>query len=431
MHKLLKIQLKKCFGSEWEKKANSPEWQKLLDLIQQSYHEHDTNYRFMEHVVEVNSRELTEAIENIKKSHELLHSVTESVKDLIFYKDLDFSYIGCNQSFARFFGREVEEFIGHNDFELYPLEYASLFREMDTLMLEGMRVRTNEEWVKNSDGEDTLLLTTKAPLINSQGEVFGLVGISRDITEEYNLKQEIKSQQALLIQQSRNAAMGEMIGNIAHQWRQPLNALSLLLQNIMFAHETGRINQEFMNRVNEKGSLLISSMSATIDDFRNFFRPNREKEVFDVALGLDKTLAMLQASLNNALITVTKEAKSGLEVDGFANEFSQVLLNLLNNAKDALTEHPIANKMISIRCYDSGKNIIITINDNAGGISKEIIDRIFDPYFTTKEEGKGTGIGLYMSKMIVENNMSGKLTVHNSEEGALFTITLPRKTGKG
>lgn len=233
-----------------------------------------------------------------------------------------------------------------------------------------------------------------------------------------------REQEQILIQQSRFAAMGEMIGNIAHQWRQPLNALSLLLQNVIFAYETGNMDKKLMDRVSIKGNLLISNMSTTIDDFRNFFKPNRIKEPFNIGEQLSKTLQMLQASLTEHQVSVECDIEEGLNVEGFGNEFSQVLLNIINNAKDALEERPVMNKLVQIKGYRSGNDIIIEISDNAGGIPDEIMDKVFDPYFTTKEEGKGTGIGLYMSKVIIENNMQGKLSVRNSDEGALFTITL-------
>jgi signal transduction histidine kinase len=237
-------------------------------------------------------------------------------------------------------------------------------------------------------------------------------------------------QEQLLIQQARFVAMGEMIGNIAHQWRQPLNALSLLLQNIIFAYESNRIDNELMERVNIKGNLLINTMSTTIDDFRNFFQPNRSKEVFNIAAQFDKTLEILQGTLENNRIVLKKEIGPDLTLYGSPNEFSQVIINIINNAKDALNEHVINEKIIRIQGYESADEIIIRIGDNGGGISKSIMDKIFDPYFTTKKEGKGTGIGLYMSKVIVESSMNGKLIASNDDQGAVFTLHFPKSTQK-
>lgn len=247
-------------------------------------------------------------------------------------------------------------------------------------------------------------------------------------TLDERVRQEIstrREQEQILIQQSRFAAMGEMIGNIAHQWRQPLNALSLLLQNIIFAYESGRLDHELMERVDIKGNLLIQTMSTTIDDFRNFFKPNRSKELFDTAAQIDKALLMMQASFNDNSIEVRLNLEPDLKIYGFSNEFSQVLLNILNNAKDALVEHQKDNRFINIEGFKHRDEICIRVTDNAGGIAGDVIEKIFDPYFTTKEEGKGTGIGLYMSKVIIETNMHGRLSARNEKEGATFSIYLP------
>jgi signal transduction histidine kinase len=234
-----------------------------------------------------------------------------------------------------------------------------------------------------------------------------------------------REQEQILIQQSRFAAMGEMIGNIAHQWRQPLNALSLLLQNISNAYETGRLDEALIKRVNEKGIMLTTTMSTTIDDFRNFFKPNRNKELFDVSVQLNKVLLMMSASFEDNRIETTLSLEPDLQINGFANEFSQALLNILNNAKEALIEMQKNHRLIQIRGYRQASELCLEISDNAGGINEQVIDKIFDPYFTTKDEGKGTGIGLYMSKVIVETNMHGKLSVRNDQDGAVFVICLP------
>ncbi len=235
-----------------------------------------------------------------------------------------------------------------------------------------------------------------------------------------------RKNEQLLIQQSRQAAMGEMIGNIAHQWRQPLNALGLVLQNIHFAYQMDELNDEFMQNSIDKGKKLTKSMSKTIDDFRNFFKPNKIKENFNLSLVIKNTIELLEASYNNNNITLKTELDESIVIEGYPSEFSQVILNILSNAKDALIEHKKHNRQVFIKLIQEDTNVFITIEDNAGGIPEDIITKIFDPYFTTKEEGKGTGIGLYMSKMIIENNMSGKISVQNEENGAFFTIILKK-----
>jgi len=229
----------------------------------------------------------------------------------------------------------------------------------------------------------------------------------------------------MLIQQSRLASMGEMIGNIAHQWRQPLNALGLVLQNIRLAHQTGRLDEAYLDRAIVKGMKLIDAMSHTIDDFRNFFKPNKSKERFEIARSIRSALELVEASFKSHDIAVKLDVEPGLEAIGFPGEFSQVLLNVLTNAKDALLERNVEKKEIDIHAFREKNDIVITVEDNAGGIDPEVIDKIFDPYFTTKEEGKGTGLGLYMSKMIVERNMRGSIVVQNGTKGARFAISIP------
>jgi signal transduction histidine kinase len=231
-----------------------------------------------------------------------------------------------------------------------------------------------------------------------------------------------RKNEQLLIQQSRQAAMGEMIGNIAHQWRQPLNALGLVLQNIHFTYQMDELNDEFMQKSIDKGKMLTSSMSKTIDDFRDFFKPNKLKENFNVSQIIKNTTELIEASYNNNNITLKTDLDTDITIEGYPSEFSQVILNILSNAKDALIEYKESSRIVNIKTYEQNNKIIISIEDNAGGIPKEIISKIFDPYFTTKEEGKGTGIGLYMSKTIIETHHKGKLYAVNGDEGVCFFI---------
>ncbi len=235
-----------------------------------------------------------------------------------------------------------------------------------------------------------------------------------------------KEQEQMLIQQSKLAAMGEMIGNIAHQWRQPLNALGLVVQNMKFAYDMDELDDELMNKSIKKVNMLTNNMSKTIDDFRNFFKPNKEKKYFYLDKEIENSIALLESAFKNNNICIEYEKGVQNEVYGFPNEFSQTILNILSNAKDALVEKDINNRKVRIEIKEEDKFLCVIINDNAGGIPEDIIDKIFDPYFSTKEEGKGTGVGLYMSKIIVEKNMSGRLSVKNTEDGAMFTVKIPK-----
>lgn len=425
MHKLLEIQLKKCFGKEWENSSNSLQFQQFLNLINESYQDFDDHSAILHRFLEVNSKELTEAIKEIKKGHDLLHSVTESIQDLIFYKDLNFEYIGCNQSFANFFGKSEAEFLGKNDFELYPMEYALGFRQRDTLIFDRIESIINEEWVKNFKGDDVLLLTAKHPLFNSGGELMGLVGIARDITKEYWLEQEIREQQAILTQQSRLAALGEMIGNIAHQWRQPINSLGLIVQDLKEAYRFGELNQSYVETISAKAMEQIHYMSNTIDDFRNFFNPDKDKKIFSLNKSIENTKNILKQGIRNNSIECEISIPKDIFIYGYKNEFSQVIFNLLSNARDAVMSSKPKTPKIKIQVKNKKNSAEISVSDNGGGIPPDILPSIFDPYFTTKSEGKGTGIGLYMAKKIIENHMDGSLLVHNTKDGVCFTIVLP------
>ncbi len=253
-----------------------------------------------------------------------------------------------------------------------------------------------------------------------------LADLNKDLDKR--IKDEVaqrQKQEALLIHQSRLAAMGEMIGAIAHQWRQPLNALSLVQQNLQIRYKMNKLDDDFMAHSMEKSDRLIQKMSSTIDDFRNFFKPNKHIEPFNINSVIQSTADLLDAQLKNNNIKLDIICKEDLIINGFHGEFSQVILNLINNAKDILIERKITEPVITIETEKYNNNLIsITVKDNGGGIQEAIMDKIYDPYFTTKEEGKGTGIGLYMSKMIVENNMSGKLHAFNDSTGANFVIEL-------
>jgi len=230
-------------------------------------------------------------------------------------------------------------------------------------------------------------------------------------------------QERLLIQQSRLAALGEMIGNIAHQWRQPLNALGLLQANIQDAFEFGELNREIMQRFTETGQRLIQKMSTTIDDFRDFFKPHREKSEFSLEPAIARTLNIVSAGFHNHDIAIVHDTGADIRVVGFPNEFSQVLLNVLNNAKDAILESKIEGGRIAISLGQDDQSAWIIIGDNGGGIPPPSLPKIFDPYFTTKD--KGTGIGLYMSRMIMEH-MDGTIEARNLGDGAEFRMILPK-----
>ncbi|MBP7652903.1 PAS domain S-box protein [Candidatus Dependentiae bacterium] len=227
----------------------------------------------------------------------------------------------------------------------------------------------------------------------------------------------------ILIHQSRLAAMGEMIRNIAHQWRQPLNALSVILANIKDASDFGELNKKILEDSLKKADQFIQGMSVTIDDFRNYFNPNKEKQKFDIMEAINVAVKIMSPSFSRHKITLDYEINNETyHVTGFPNEFSQVLVVVLTNAKDAIIKHKVTGE-IKIKVTSETDNIIASITDNGGGISSEIFDRIFEPYFTTKEIG--TGIGLYMSREIMKN-MNGFIKISNTKDGVCVNLGVPK-----
>ncbi|MEA3554807.1 MAG: ATP-binding protein [Campylobacterota bacterium] len=229
-----------------------------------------------------------------------------------------------------------------------------------------------------------------------------------------------KEKDRLIAEQSKLAAMGEMIGAIAHQWRQPLNALSGHIQFLEDDFDDKLVDKKYITKFVDKNMEFIKFMSNTIDDFRNFFRVDKKKIKFMVRQKVLQTFKIVQNELTNYDINLNIN-DGDFASYGFANEFQQVILNIINNSKDALMQNRIENKKIEIVIKETG---IIEISDNAGGICEDIISRVFEPYFTTKDEGKGTGIGLYMSKKIIEDNMEGEITARNYKDGVLIKIKL-------
>lgn len=228
---------------------------------------------------------------------------------------------------------------------------------------------------------------------------------------------ELRQKDQSLIQQSRLAAMGEMISNIAHQWRQPLNLIGLIIQGLP---ECKNLSQETLDYEVERIMNIIMHMSQTIDDFRYFFRQDKEKTLFTANQAVAKTVEFISPEDKGISVFIT--AQPEVTVFGYSNEYSQALLNILSNAKDVLVEKKVEKPRINIGISCTDGRSMVTVSDNGGGISADDLPKIFDPYFTTKDKMQGTGIGLYMSKIIIEQNMGGSLTARNVEGGAMFTI---------
>ena len=248
--------------------------------------------------------------------------------------------------------------------------------------------------------------------------------ILSDITKYKRLEDMLRLKEEMVFSQSRQAAMGEMMSMIAHQWRQPLNNLALLNQDNFVKMKLGRLDDKSFDISHSMIDKNLQFMSKTIDDFRNFFRPDQIKEKTTIEDVLESTLAMVGTSLKNNTIEIIRQSSSETELIIHKNSLIHVLLNILSNAKDAFESNNISQATVMISIDETPKEIKISICDNAGGISEAILDQLAQPYFTTKGVS-GTGLGLYISRTIIEKYFSGTLQWNNNAaNGACFIITL-------
>lgn len=241
---------------------------------------------------------------------------------------------------------------------------------------------------------------------------------------ELKVEEEIKKREEkekMLLQQSKLASMGEMMDAVAHQWKQPINIINMQVDMINYDYEDGLINQEYINDFQSKVSSQVKHMTSTLNEFRSFFRPNKEASEFNIKEMINKVLLLVKDEFVKNRITITINDIGNFNLIGVENEFKHLVLNIINNSKDAFNEHNTKNREIKINLLKDDTNKTIEIIDNAGGIPEHVIEDIFKANVTTKEEGKGTGIGLYMSSQIAQKH-NGSLTVSNVENGAKFTF---------
>jgi len=244
--------------------------------------------------------------------------------------------------------------------------------------------------------------------------------LQAEISEEIRLRRE---NEYLMMQQARMASMGETVGYIAHQWRQPLAQLGGILMNLESAYAFGELEEHYMQKKIMQGNEVIKYMSQTIDDFRSFFLPDQKQESFDIVASIEQSIQIVSASLNYCHIEIKTEMQKGcFFVKGYPNEFAQAMLNLINNARDALEKKGYEKKYISLTVKKEKENISILICDNGGGIDTTLLPNIFEPYVTGKPESEGTGVGLYITRLIIEQKMQGRIEAFNNAVGACFKI---------
>ncbi len=246
-------------------------------------------------------------------------------------------------------------------------------------------------------------------------------------TLEVRVKEELEKNRVKdkqMLEQSRLAQMGEMLSMIAHQWRQPLAAIGSTSASLELKATLGKNDKDTVIKLSSKISEYAQHLSQTIDDFRDFFKTNKKEVESSYCEMIDSILNIVEVSIRNQNIKIIKELNSPERFTTFPNEVKQVILNLMKNAEDIILEKKIEDAYIKITTYMDGTLHILEISDNAGGVPEDIICKIFDPYFSTKLEKNGTGLGLYMSKSIIEEHCSGRLSLSNSDVGAVFKIEL-------
>jgi PAS domain S-box-containing protein len=370
--------------------------------------------------------------DKLAKANELLEKVLENAPVIIFWKSKKGVYLGCNTQFLELMNlKSKDELLGKTDSDFAINEKEDYISD-DMLVMSTKQPKLNYiETITPKDKTLKILNTSKVPLFDKNGSVIGVLGVIQDITEEIEKQNQIKSQEELLIQQSKLASMGEMIANIAHQWRQPLSVISTLSTGMKLQKELNISNEDYEKQSLDNINANAQYLSKTIDDFKNFFKKDNPKSSINTKTLIDKTIKLIDSRLKIRDIEIVQNDQE-IEFDSYESEIIQVLINLINNSIDAF-ENINTNKYIFIDIKKVEDNLIIELKDNAGGISSEIIDRIFEPYFTTKSEDKGTGIGLYMSKEIISKHLKGTIKAatvdfnykNENYTGALFTITIP------
>lgn len=360
----------------------------------------------------------------IKHAQEIMDFLPEPIIEIFYSKNEEVIY-WMNEQAHKLFGNDLIE---QKVTRLFKIED---WEEIKSFLLRKKQLENKSVEIKGSIYE---ISGTISKNVNTNF----IKLIFKDVTNYENEKTKLQNlidteierrmdSEYLLMQQAKLATMGEMIGHIAHQWRQPLAQLGGIFMNLESAYAFNELDEKYLNQRVLHGNDLLKYMSNTIEDFRNFFEPNRTKEVFNLSEYIQNAVNIINASLTYHHINLDfhKPSKT-INTTGFPSEFSQVILNILANAQDVLVQEDIKNPFIKIVLRETKDKVYIDIEDNGGGINLNVIDKVFDIYFTTKSKKEGTGLGLYISKLIIETKLSGEINVSNSDVGAVFTIELSK-----
>jgi len=376
-------------------------------------------------------RRVSEQILEVTKKTELFEAIFHTAKDGIAILDLESNFLLANKAY--------QDMTGYDERELYQTSCINLtISNMVTRSKEVLQKVLEDGYF--NDYEKICILKNGKHIEIKMNLVLmpdkkSILMISKDMTTENILKKEKQTHDKKLLQHSKLAQMGEMISMIAHQWRQPLGAISSTAVNLKIKLEFESFDLSSKDGIKEATTYFderlsdiesfVANLTTTIDDFRNFYKPNKVAELTNIKQPILKTFKIIENSLTTDNISIVQEHSTTKEVMLFDNEVMQVLLNIFKNAQDNFRLKKVLDAKISIRSYDTTKGICLEIWDNGGGIDKDILDKIFEPYFSTKTEKNGTGLGLYMSKMIIEEHHNGNLNAKNKNGGVCFKIELP------
>jgi len=309
--------------------------------------------------------------------------------------------------------------------------HAELVHENMKSLIAGYRksYREQQRLVRVSDRQQEQLRQLTVELREAKDELKSFneklsERVEEELARRKELEKENEVQQAVLMQQTKLAELGNMIGAIAHQWKQPLNAIAIFEQALEFIFKEGALDAQELEAHTKSVLKQIDFMSQTIDDFRNFYKPSTTKQSFYILKEVKSMLSLLEGEIKANNIEISISDAEDLSVFGYSGEFKHVVLNIVNNAKDAFLEQQIKKRHIKINMQRSENLALLTITDNAGGIPDLVLTNIFDPFVSTKGV-KGTGIGLSLAKVIIEEKMDGKISAKNIENGAEFLIELP------
>jgi len=388
-----------------------------------------------------------------KDNEALYANIINTTAEGFWLLDSGLTILDVNYSLCAMLGYTKDEMIGKSPFDFIHAHEHNLCKEQADL-IDDVSNRIYELAFETKTGSTLHMLTNATTMYDQYGNIKTFAFMT-DISQQKKIEEDLRERQEkieeindslesriqheveknrekdqMMYQQSRLASMGEMIGNIAHQWRQPLNIMALVMQDIYISDQLGNLTSEKIEASYEKSNNLLQYMSHTIDDFRNFFQHGGEETWFSVKEALESVHSLVSTNLSYNHIQCSIEVKQDSVIQGGLNEFKQVLINILNNAQEAIQSNASLKKEIEVVITRKNGNALITVKDDGGGIQDDLLNKIFDPYFTTKNQTQGTGLGLYMSKQIIENSMCGSLSARNIKDGAEFIISIPIKKEK-